>query len=151
MAGIVRMIRKFAQPSSVIDDPTDRRDMFKCGAVCKEFLSGQFEHLVCSNGSQRPMTRVYSSDSTPMLINSSWRRFLGQRLVLRKGKKCTDFLCERTFVKGHDSEGRVTSEVLLREPLALTAGKTGWALFSCAQQASPSLRQLGFCGPAVSC
>ena len=70
MAGIVRLIRNFAQPSFVIDDRTDERDLSKCGAVCKEFLSGRIEHLVRSNGSERPLVRVYSSDSTPMLINA---------------------------------------------------------------------------------
>ena len=67
----------------------------------------------------------------------------------RHGKRSAEYLVERTYVCGYDSTGEPLRCCLFRDPLPVQ-DKTGWGLFSCFLQSSPSLRSLGWMGPAVS-
>ena len=75
----------------------------------------------------------------------------GNLKIRRRGKSSKEFLVERIFVQGTDSDGKRMIAVAFREPFALTNGKGGgYALLSCEMAACPSLRQMGHYGPAVS-
>lgn len=151
MSSIADRIRQFARPAAVFDDRTDRRDVQRLAEASKGFMLGKFFSVISESPTDRPVTRVYSADGMPLLINRAWARCLGSKVIRRTGKRCSEYICERTFNRGWDDQGGRTTAVLFRDPFPLIHGKDGWSLFACAMAAAPTLREAGFFGPAISC
>ena len=98
----------------------------------------------------RPVVRFYSSDATPVLMTKQWAALIGALGIVRRGRKCFDLLCERTYLSSWNHEGTKDKCVHFRDPTPLTRGKTGWPLMACELNAAPSIRSCGFYGPVVS-
>ena len=119
--------------------------------VCKEMLRRGVANLVAQHSHDRVLVKMYTSDGTPLLLNRAWVRALGVggRRLRRHGKRAAEYLVERTYVRGRDVNGELMHAALFRDPVPVR-DKTGWGLFGCFLQSSPSLRSLGWKGPALS-
>lgn len=142
-------IRAFARPGMSIMERTQRRDLGKLTECGKAFLVEEVQRLVRRNANQAVMVRVYGSDGTPMLTDRQWLRTLGSRVLRRRGKCGAEWLIDRTFIKGRDIEGHECVKVILKDPVVLT-NKTAWGLAAALFARSPSLRELGHYGAALT-
>lgn len=146
----VASLLSFAKPGASLSDRSDRRDVQRLSEVSKAFLQGKVHDLISAHANDKPLVRSYSSDGTPILLNRAWTRMLGSRVIHRHGKASQEYMVERTFYRGANAEGEELTAVVFRDPFALSDGKTGWHLMACQLEASPSLRALGFHGPAIN-
>lgn len=117
----------------------------------KAMLQSLFTDLWSEVG-DLPVLVSYSSDATPL-------RHVGCGLPAsstltatkdRKGRMTMEVLVEHVFVRWFDGLGEPHSRVQMREPRPLTWGKSGNALFACAQETVPLPRANGHSGVAIS-
>ena len=61
----------------------------------------------------------------------------------RQGRESDEFLFQHAFYRRQDALGQVYTEVVLRDPLPMTQGKSALAIFSAGQESSRMLGNLG--------
>lgn len=144
------LVLELGRPAAHIDETAQRRDLKKLTECLNTFLKERYEAAIRNHPQNRPITRFCSSDGTPLNLNASWRKLVGQRVVRRRGKRSEQFLCERVFLKTTDSEGHRHCTMFLRDLQPLTSGNTGWALFACCMSLAPSVGEVGVRGPVLS-
>lgn len=143
------LLLRSAKLSSSFADATSRRNFDKLREVCKALLDHQRDDSFLRDANNDVLVKLYASDGTSLLLNKAWTKALGCLVIRRHGKKCSEYLVDRTYYKGKDVEVRMLLSVNFRDLVPLRS-KVGWALFSILAKASPSLRSHGFRGPAVS-
>lgn len=147
---VIDDIIRFAKPGETLDDTSDRR---RAAAVCemsKDFLRHKLRQFLSSAAPSAVVTRVMSSDETPLLLPRRFTKLLaGLRRIVRSGRESASFLCERTYFAHTDNLGRPCQTILVTDPTALSRGKTGWHLLACQLQAAPLPRDMGWRGPVL--
>ena len=142
-------VLRFAKPTATFRGGADLRLMQKLCEACKRYLRLRLANLVSQHANGHVLVKMYSSDGTPLLLNRAWTAMLGERKISRHGRRMCEYLIERSHYQGVDSGGKKLRSVLMRDPVPL-GDKAGWTLFGCMLDSSPSLRSLGFSGPALS-
>eukprot|EP00969_Alexandrium_andersonii_P341100 15077681-Alexandrium_andersonii.AAC.1 len=149
MAGkVAALVKEFCGVGVVLDTP-ERREVEKVVEVCKVFFKQQAEQLVqAANG--LPVLRSYSSDGTPLHTRARFSTQVGQQQkVVREGGQTHEYLVQQAFLRYIDASGAAHTVPVLRDPLPLTHGKGGWAVFQAGIEFLPTLRQLGHTGISV--
>ena len=146
---VVDLLQQYARPSASFTDSVSRREIDKLCEISKHVLLEKTRDLLLRRGNGYPVVKFYSSDGTPLLMNKAWTKALGAKIIVRHGKKSTEYLLERTHLKTRDEQDNDIFAVCFRDPTPLE-GKSGWHLFACLQESSPSLRSMGVRGPTIS-
>ena len=144
------LVKKYGCPGSCYNERSEKRDIQKLCGVAKQQLQHNYNEVVRNHDPNMVLTKFYSSDGTPLLLNRCWTRFLRSRKIFRHGNECQEYLVDRTFLKNESQQGDITMTVAFREPLPLRQGKTAWHLLACQQASTKSLRaELGYMGPLI--
>ena len=85
MSDITACIREWARPGSAVSGRTDRRDLQKLVEAGKEYLLANYINTIRENPPDRPLTRSYSSDGTPLLLKHMGEGVGQSCLALRPG------------------------------------------------------------------
>lgn len=127
-----------------------RRQAQEVCEVSKLFLDRRVTELVHRHQSSRVLTRVISSDATPLLLNKNFSAMVaGARRIVRQGKDCVDLMCERAVYHGFDRTGAPMQAMLVIDPTPLSRGKRGWDLIALQMRLAPLPRRLGATGPVL--
>ena len=141
---IARVI-ELAKPSARVEDRTDRRDIQKATETIKLIMRQNESYLLQTIPPDQPCMRTYSSDGTPVQTTERIVRVLTeQRDIKRKCKTTHEFLVHRQNTCTMNDSGELHSVINFTEPIPLTRGKSGWALFSCLTHHFTMLREDGF-------
>lgn len=64
-----------------------------------------------------PAVRTYSSDGTPLLLNSWWRKMLGDSVINRHRTEFSEYVLEKAFIKTRTADCQSQKSVVLRDPI----------------------------------
>ena len=131
--------------ASKILDTTEVQECAKLAEVLKKFLRLQCLRLV-ETSQELPILLSYSSDASSCLCHTQSHASIAEHHVLRKGKILVEFLQQRCFLKTRTSAGEERVALLMGEPLAMTAGKKTWHMFTAGSTFFPTLRRAGHTG-----
>ena len=73
----------------------------------------------------------------------------GEQKVVREAGRSSEFLMQVGILRYTEADGHCQTCIVLRDPLPMTEGKSGWALFAAARAFLPTLRELGHRGLCV--
>jgi hypothetical protein len=145
---VVGLVRGYSRPSAAIEG--NPKFIAKFLEVCKAYLRQKAKELVLE-AKGAPILVHYSSDGTPLSTKRTITAGQGQDYTVRRqGRDTEEFLVQHTFVRFLDGLGRHRTAMVLREPLPLTEGKSGLALFSAAVEFNRTARELGHTGISVA-
>ena len=119
-------------------------------ASFKLMLNQQAGAFVESAG-QRPLLISYSDDGTPVSkagYTLQYSEPTGHK-ASRRGNQGVEVLVQQVFLRFIEPTGECKSRCLLREPVALTYGKKGDAIFACGRDLYPTVREQGHSGIIV--
>ena len=144
------LAKRFAWVCSRASSKADLRNLQKLCEVVKSYMVSKAHQLVAEAG-HMPVLVTYASDGTPLRVR--------QRMVLNagvgsvtaaRGKATDEYLVQIAFLRYLDIDGQSHNTVVMREPLALTHGKSAMALFAAGQGLLPPVRSMGHLGVSVS-
>ena len=97
-----------------------------------------------------PILISYSSDGAPVkaVHRVAYTTESGKK-TKHTGAKPFEALVENAFLRFIDAAGEAHTRAVLREPLPLTHGKGGDAVFAVARASCPLARDFGHCGIAI--
>ena len=145
---VVGLVRRYSHPSAAIED--NPKFTAKFLEVCKAHLRQKARELVLE-ANNAPILVHYSSDGTPLSTKRTITAGQGQAYTVhRQGRDTEEFLVQHSFVRFLDGLGQHRTAMVLREPLPLTEGKSGLALFSAAVAFNRTARELGHKGISVA-
>ena len=145
---VVSIVRRYSRPSAAIEDNPKFRAKFL--EVCKAYLRQRAQELVLE-ANNAPMLVHYSSDGTPLSTKRTITAGQGSEYTVhRQGRDTEEFLVQHSFVRFLDGLGRHRTAMVLREPMPLTEGKSGLALFSAATEFNRTARELGHTGISIA-
>ena len=125
MVGIAESVVRLSSPAGYFVDRSSKRSIDKLCEVWTDYLKEEAGRLLLEAARSRPITKVYMSDGTPLLMNRAWSRMLGHKVVNRHAKKCSEYLLERTYYKAYDHHGQRICAVTFRSPVCLES-KAAW-------------------------
>jgi hypothetical protein len=111
-------------------------------------LRRKAEQLLRDNATGACMI-AYASDGWSGKIQEMKRECAGNHVVVRRGKRYSEFLLERAFVRTLRPDGSEGVQVVLDRPRGLSQGRTSWNMFSAAVDFMPDLRSCGCTGVAI--
>ena len=106
MAGIADDIVRLFSPAGYFVDRSSKRSIDKLCEASTDYVQEEARRLLQEVAQSRPITKVYMSDGTPLLLSRAWSRMLGHKVVIRHAKKCSEYLLERTYYKAYDHHGQ---------------------------------------------
>ena len=144
---VQNLLLKYGKPSYVLVG-NDRHEMPQLVEVLKQFLR-QYGEAFIKGADGLPILRSYSSDCTPVKVKQRITAKLGPTRVHRVGGMSVELLMEVVFLRYVDLDDQCHTHVVLRDPLPLTHGKSGLALFAASRQFFPTARECGHLGLVV--
>ena len=137
------LLRRFAKVSLHLDS-REMATVQQVAEVVKSYMRARLGSFVADSlGS--PVLLSYSSDGTPC---STKRHIVirddktGQKSQ-RSGRHTDEYLVQNAFVRRVDEFGDAHTIMVMRDPVPLTNGKSGWAMFAVGLDHNPSLREAG--------
>ena len=128
----------------------DLRRICRLAEVCKAFLKQRAMDLIATAAGS-PVLAHYSCDGTPLSTKVKLKGGSPQGFsATAEGRQTDEFLVQHCFYRSADALGRTSTTVLLRDPLPLTEGKTGVAVFAAGVQFAQTVRQHGHTGISVA-
>lgn len=148
---VVTQLQLLSKTGTAVDSKKGRFEAAALLESCKAMLSSQAARFIVEAGN-RPLLLSYSNDGTPC---KSRHKVEGkdpakpEKSFTRSGFKTPEVLVQQVFLRRLDPAGGCTSKCLMREPLALTEGKSGAAIFAVSQAWCPLLRDQGHSGICI--
>jgi hypothetical protein len=146
-AQLLGMWERFSSPSVVLNG-AETRELAKLTEVVQDDMWTQYRDFLVEHQGKSLLV-FYSDDGTPLRTLERFKGMIEGLSVRRAGKKTTELLQQRLFVRVQISPGVFLSVYLAHCPLPMTAGKSAWAIFAAGEKVCVRPRMLGHLGPEV--
>ena len=144
------MVKKFAWVCNKATTTADLRNLQKLCEAVKAYMVSKAARLVSKAGTM-PVLVSYASDGTPLRVRQRMALSVGAGSTsAAKGKATEEYLVQVAFLRYIDIHGQSHSTVVMREPLALTNGKTAMALCVAGRGLVPYARAQGHVGVLIA-
>lgn len=146
------MLRRLLKYLSKLGSYVDKGALEK--ATCfvesaKLFLKWNARLLV-SNAAATPVAVVYSGDGTPIETRQRATVRMDNSKVVRSGYCTQEYYIQQAMYRYIDADGTHHTALMLADPYRLLYGKASCAQMSLALAFSPTLREMGHRGIAIS-
>lgn len=148
---VVTQLKLLSKTGNAVVGHAEFQDMECLLESLKDMQQRQVSGFVEEAG-QRPLLISYSNDGTQCRSMAKMKTPLPDATAAgaTKGRQTVEVLVQQVFMRYMDASGACKSRVLTREPLHLSKGKSGAAIFSCSKDFIPLLRSKGHTGICVN-
>eukprot|EP00974_Lingulodinium_polyedra_P002862 268048-Lingulodinium_polyedra.AAC.1 len=145
---VEQSLRDFVRPGFSADKAGERF-MSRLLESGKELLRRKAQQLI-THCSQRPLLLSYSADATPIISSNIMMHEEGGGAKRKKGaKKSEELLVQQAYLRFFDGSGQARTAAIFCEPIPLSFGKSGEAVFGCGREFLPLVRDSGHWGISI--